>query len=118
MPKYALLLIGNADAAKDWKPEELQKLYAAAGKWFSDNAAKGIARGGEELKPADTAKTVRRNGYRPDGAAIVTDGPFIESKEQIGGFAIVEVADMKAAVDLAKTWPTGGTVEVREVVTH
>lgn len=50
--------------------------------------------------------------------AIVTDGPFVESKETIGGFAMVEVADIGAAVALAKTWPTGGTVEVREVVTR
>lgn len=116
MPKYALLFIGNDEASKDWKPEELQKLYAKAGEWFGTNQQ--VIRGGEELKPAQSARTVRKKGYRPDGAVVVTDGPFIESKEQIGGFAIVEVADMKAAVELAKTWPTGGTVEVREIVTH
>ena len=116
MPKYVLLFIGNAEAAKEWKPEELQKVYAKAGEWFGANQA--VLRGGEELKPAETAKTVRRKGYRPEGAAVVTDGPFIESKEQVGGFAIAEVADMSAALELAKTWPTGGTVEVREIVTH
>ncbi len=116
MPKYALLFIGNDEAAKDFSPDEIQKLYAAAGRWFQENGAKGIVRGGEQLKPSQTAKTVRKKGYRPSGEAIVTDGPFVESKEQIGGFGIVEVADMNAAVALAKTWPTGGTVEVREVV--
>jgi len=116
MPKYALLFIGNDEAAKDWDREELQKLYGEAGRWFETNRA--VIRGGEELKPAAGAKTVRKKGYRPEGAVVVTDGPFIESKEQIGGFAIVEVADMGAAVALAKTWPTGGTVEVRELVSR
>ena len=114
MPKYALLFIGNDEAAKDWDPAELQKLYAKAGEWFRTNQA--VIRGGEQLKPHATAKTIRRKGYRPDGAHVMTDGPFIESKEQLGGFALVEVADMDAAIALAKTWPTGGTVEVREIV--
>lgn len=116
MPKYALLFLGNDEAGKDFSPEETQKLYAAAGRWFQENGAKGIVKGGEQLKPWQTAKTIRRKGYRPDGAPTVTDGPYIEAKEQIGGFGIVEVADMDAAVALAKTWPTGGTVEVREIV--
>ena len=116
MPKYILLFIGNDEAAKDWKPEDLQRVYAKAGEWFGANQA--VPRGGEELKSHQTAKTLRRKGYRPEGAVVVTDGPFIESKEQVGGFAIAELPDMRAAIELAKTWPTGGTVEVREIVTH
>lgn len=116
MAKYALLFIGNEDAARALAKEDWDRIYASAGQWFRANAA--VIRGGEELRPAATARTVRKKDHRPDGAALVTDGPFIEAKDQIGGFAIVEVADMSAAVELAKTWPTGGTVEVREVVTH
>ena len=44
------------------------------------------------------------------------DGPFIEAKEHIGGFAIVTVATLDEAVELAKTWPAGGSVEVRQAV--
>jgi hypothetical protein len=47
---------------------------------------------------------------------IVTDGPFIESKEVIGGFALIEVADLDEALAMAKDWP--GTVEIRPIVDH
>lgn len=118
MAKFMLLFIGNDEASRGWAKEDLERLYAGAAQWFAENGRKGVVVGGEELRPASGAKTIRRQGYRPDGMAIVTDGPFVESKETIGGFAIVEVADIGAAVALAKTWPTGGTVEVREVVTR
>jgi hypothetical protein len=48
---------------------------------------------------------------------MVTDGPFIEAKEVIGGFAVVDVADLDEALEMAKAWP-GGDVEVRPVVEH
>ncbi|HXL60507.1 MAG TPA: YciI family protein, partial [Mycobacterium sp.] len=67
---------------------------------------------GEQLEPPKTATTVRHQ----DGDIYVVDGPFIEAKEHIGGFAIVEVATFDEALDLARTWPAGGSVEVRRVV--
>jgi hypothetical protein len=48
---------------------------------------------------------------------MVTDGPFIEAKEVIGGFAVVDVANLDEALELAKSWP-GGDVEVRPIVEH
>jgi hypothetical protein len=47
---------------------------------------------------------------------VVTDGPFLEGKEQIGGYAEVQVADLDEALEMAKTWPGRGTVEIRPVV--
>jgi len=47
----------------------------------------------------------------------VTDGPFIESKETVGGFALIEVDDLDKAIAIAKSWP-GGDVEVRPIVEH
>ena len=73
----------------------------------------GIIKGGEELQPQRTATTVRR----VNGSMKVTDGPFVESKEYVGGFTMIEVADLDTAIAVAKSWP-GGDVEVRPIVDH
>ena len=70
---------------------------------------------GEELQPRHTATTVR---FGPDHSAVITDGPFVESKEMVGGWAIVDVADLDEALALAKSWPGRDGVEVRPVVNH
>jgi hypothetical protein len=92
-------------------PEEARQAYARVGAWWQEHQSKIV--GGEQLQPANTATTVRhsRNGADP----VVTDGPFIEAKEQIGGFAIIDVPDLDEALRMAKTWPAG-SVEVRPVV--
>ena len=51
-----------------------------------------------------------------DGPPVVTDGPFLEGKEQIGGYAEIDVADLDEALRMATTWPGRGTVEIRPVV--
>jgi hypothetical protein len=73
--------------------------------------------GGERLQPADTATTVRAG----DGALLLTDGPFADTKEVFGGFYIVEAADLDAALELAARIPAirlGGCVEVRPLAEH
>lgn len=67
--------------------------------------------GGAELQPTRTATTIRKRS----GKVSVIDGPFIESKESVGGFSIIDVPDRDAAIALAKTWP-GHAVEIREIV--
>jgi hypothetical protein len=59
-----------------------------------------------------TATTVKFNGGKP----VVTDGPFSESKETVGGYGVLSVANLDEAIAIAKTWPGGGAVEVRPVV--
>ena len=66
----------------------------------------------DELQAPSTATTVKF----VDGKPVVTDGPFIEAKETIGGYAVVDVADLDTALDMAKAWPPGGMVEVRPIV--
>jgi hypothetical protein len=69
----------------------------------------------EQLQPAATATTVRGNKGKP----TVTDGPFAETKEQLGGYHLVECKDLDEAISIAKRIPTipyGGTVEVRPLV--
>jgi len=109
MPKFMLLFFGSY-ADYDRLPEEAKrKQYDAVGRWWSENGRH--LRGGEQLQHERTAKTVRKRA-RP---LTVTDGPFIEAKEGIGGFAIVDVADKQAAIEIARGWPAGG-VEVRPIV--
>ena len=67
---------------------------------------------GASLQPTTTATTVRQAG----GASTVIDGPFAESKEQLAGYYVIEVADLDAALEWAKRMPVGdGSVEVRPV---
>jgi len=91
--------------------EEMERDYAEVGRWWDEQVRKGVITGGRELRPSGTARTVRR----VNGRLIVTDGPFIEAKEQVGGYAVIEVADLDEAIRVAKTWPAGG-VEIRPVL--
>jgi hypothetical protein len=112
--KYVLLFCGSdEDAARfaAMSPDEARQAYARVGAWWQENQSKIV--GGEQLQPVSTATTVRRNGQ--NGEAVVTDGPYIEAKEQIGGFAIIDVPDFDEALRMARTWPAG-PVEIRPVM--
>jgi hypothetical protein len=111
--KYVLLFGDTKERARQWDSmPEAQKVaaYAPINQWFGKYGSK--ITGGHELQPEGTATTVKFN----NGKAVVTDGPFIEGKEVIGGYAEVDVADLDEAIKMAKEWPTGGLVEVRPVV--
>ena len=112
MPQYVLMLLEDESWEKQPK-DEMKRAYAAIGTWVDDLRNKGIMKGGEELQSKRTATTVRRK----NGAMSVTEGPFIESKEHVGGFMMIEVPDLDAAIAIAKSWP-GGDVEVRPIVVH
>ena len=71
--------------------------------------------GGEQLQPVETATTVRVE----DGETLLTDGPFVDAKEHLGGFCLVEADDLDAALEIAARIPAarmGGAVEVRPLV--
>ena len=110
MKDFMLIFIGGSDAA-DLSPEEMQNHM---GKWFSwidklKAANKYVA--GEALTPG--GKTVK--GKKP----VVTDGPFAEAKEVVGGFFIVRANSIEEATEIAKDCPDlpmDGTVEIREVM--
>ncbi|HEU0287985.1 MAG TPA: YciI family protein [Nocardioidaceae bacterium] len=110
--KYVLMFTSEpaADAATD--PEVAKAVYGRIYQWFQDNADK-IDENGAELQPVETATTVKSGG-------LVVDGPFNEAKEVVGGFSVIDVPDMDAAVALAKTWPSlelpGIAVEIRPMV--
>ena len=71
--------------------------------------------GGEQLQPIETATTVRVE----NGETLLTDGPFVDAKEHVGGFCLVQADDLDAALDIAARIPAarmGGAVEVRPLV--
>jgi hypothetical protein len=79
--------------------------------WLDDLQARGRWITGDQLAPPRRARSVRVR----DGKAIVTDGPFIESKEAVGGFDIIECGSLEEAVEIAAEHPVArtGTIEVR-----
>ena len=111
MAKFAFLFLDDGVDYQGNPTPEQQKTYEAIFKWFDANYGTKIVDGGAELQPTRTATTIRKTA----GKATVVDGPFVESKESVGGVSIIEAPDMKAAIEFAKTWPGHG-VEVRPVL--
>jgi hypothetical protein len=121
--KYAALLTNNADDIAAWQqlsPEEAAAARAEeVPKWealFAELGPTGALGFGAELDSPSTAKTVRVR----DGKTIVTDGPFAETKEQIGGVVELDVADLDAAIAIAARIPVvfRASVELRPVIEH
>jgi hypothetical protein len=107
--KYVMLFTMNPDLSGA-SPEQMREVFGKVDAWWHKHSESGAITGGEQLQPARTATTVRP----ADGS--VTDGPFIEAKEEIGGFAVIDVPDLDAAIAMAKTWPASPSVEIRPVV--
>ena len=111
--KYVILLL-NTDAVGNLPEAERQAWYAEIGAWYEKGGGGSgkLAEGGHQLQPPDTAKTVRACG--------VTDGPFMETKEVLGGYSVLETGTLEEAVEIAKTWPGVDrgwiTIEVRPTV--
>ena len=121
--KYAALLTSNADDIAEWaklSPEEAAAARAEeVPKWealFNELGPTGVLGSGFELDDPSTAKTVRVR----DGETIVTDGPFAETKEQIGGLMEIEAEDLDAAIAVAARIPVvfRASVELRPVIEH
>lgn len=109
--KYMLLIYGNENA---WTENERQSCYEESTRLTHELNAKGKYRGASPLQSVATATSVRiRNGQR-----LVTDGPFAETHEQLGGFFLIEAADLDEAINIAARIPGArkGTVEVRPVM--
>lgn len=112
--KYALLIYDNEAAWEGRTKEEGDKLMAEYFTFSEEIDKSGKALGGDALHSVSTATTVRvRNGE-----TITTDGPFAETKEQLGGFYLVEAKDLDEAVEIAARIPSApyGSIEVRPVM--
>lgn len=111
--KYLMLIAGDEDAWAARSEADSRTMYGAIDAWWTEHAGAGRIVGGHELEPSATATTVRVDER---GNATVTDGPFAEGKEVVGGFAILDVADLDEALALAATWPAPDTLEIRPIV--
>ena len=112
--QYALLIYASE---QDWArqtEEESQAQFQEYMAFTKDIVDRGLHKGGEALQLTSTATTVRVR----DGETLSTDGPFAETKEQLGGFYIVEAKDLDEAIELAARIPDvrNGSIEVRPIM--
>jgi hypothetical protein len=109
-----MFLIYSQETTESLTPEEMASVYSGHAAVLDDAAGKGILLGAERLRPTASATTVRMEA----GKALVTDGPFAETKEQLAGYYVLECADLDEAMEWAKRIPTacrggGGCIEIR-----
>jgi len=106
MAEYLILIYGDEQKHADGGPELWEQLHQDHMKFGENNGP--ALRGGNALQPTSTATTIRDS--------VVTDGPFAETKEALGGYYLVEAKDLDEAIKIAKQVPTPhGGVEVRPV---
>ncbi|MEU8634386.1 YciI family protein [Amycolatopsis sp. NPDC048633] len=108
--RYLLLLCGDESAGAAAGPEMARRCH----EWAAEAEGRGVRQGGVGLHPPAEAKTIRVR----DGSVLLTDGPFAETKEQVGGYNILECADRSTAVEVASRhpWAAIGTLELREIL--
>jgi hypothetical protein len=114
--QYLLLIYADEQSYWSLGDEERDALHTEYGAFTQSIQASGAMVGGGQLQPTSTATSVRiRNGE-----TLVTDGPFAETKEQLGGYYVVEARDVDEAIALAERIPAArsGTIEVRPLVPH
>ncbi len=111
--RYMLMIYTNGDG---WDSLSEEERNAISGEYFAISDAAGVV-GGDQLQPSTTSTTVRVQ----DGHTLTTDGPFVETKEELGGYYLFDADDLDAAIELAARVPAarmGGAVEVRPVMGH
>ena len=115
--RYLLMFYADEDAWVALPEAERNAAIGRIGRWFGEHAAAGKIVDGRRLAGGRRATTTVRLGriQRSGDAPIVTDGPFVEAKEAVGSYAVVDVADRDEAIAIATSWPAGGLVEVRPV---
>lgn len=111
MNKYMLILFENKNTYTDYSPEDMQKEIEIHGKWIEELGEHYVT--GDPLEAP--AKTVKGNDK------LVTDGPYVESKELVSGYYILKASNLEEATELAKGCPVlrlGGVAEVRQVMEY
>jgi hypothetical protein len=112
--RYLLTIYGDESGFATATPEEIQAMMAAYGAVTEAMKDAGVMVGGEGLQPSSTATTVKVR----DGETITTDGPFAETREQLGGYYLLECKDLDEAIGWAARIPgaSHGSIEVRPVM--
>jgi hypothetical protein len=114
--KYLLLIYDAESDFVKMSQGEQGKMYEEYMQFTEEIKSKGNHLAGQQLQPVASATTVRiRNGKR-----LTTDGPFAETKEQLGGFYMIEAKDLDEAIEIASRIPSAkvGSIEVRPLVVH
>ena len=112
--QYMLLIYVNESENKARSPEEGQRIMGEYMEFTKSIVQSGHFKAGDALQPVGTATTVRVR----DGKQLVTDGPFAETREQLGGYYLIEAADLDEARAIAARIPGAkhGSIEVRPVI--
>jgi hypothetical protein len=112
--RYLLLIYGQEQLAAQASEAEQAEQHEGYTAFTKDIADRGLMQAGEALEPTSTATTVRVR----DGRTLTTDGPFAETKEQLGGYYQVECKDLDEAIELAARIPgaRNGSIEVRPIM--
>jgi hypothetical protein len=111
--RYILLICEDENAAMAASPAEGEAMMADYGKFGEEMGKRGVLQTGERLRPTTDATTVQVRNDK----VLTSDGPFAETKEQIGGFYIVDCKDVDEAIEVAAKIPGAriGTIEVRPI---
>jgi hypothetical protein len=112
--KYMLMIYPNDNG--EWEQLSEEQQNAVSQEYFAIRGDSAVT-GGGQLQPASTATTVRVQ----DGRTLTTDGPFAETKEELGGYYVLEADDLDSALEIAARIPAarlGGAVEVRPEVVY
>ncbi len=111
--RYAMLICVDEKWMASLDDTEESAILAGYGQFMEEMNGRGVLQGGERLRPTSDATTVRVR----DGETLTTDGPFAETKEQVGGYFIVDCKDLDEAIEIAARIPSAahGTIEVRPI---
>jgi hypothetical protein len=114
--KYLAIIYNDESLYANASPEDVGAVFAAHGKFGEDSRAAGVFVGGEGLQGTTTATTVRVR----DGERMLTDGPYAETKEQIGGYYLLDCKDLDDALNWASQIPEAktGAIEVRPIMDY
>lgn len=106
---YVLFICG--DESLDLSVDQQREIDRAADAWVEEMTTRGVRVTGNRLRPVADATTVRVS----DGEVLVSDGPFAETREQIGGFDLLECTNLDEAIEVAAKHPVAriGTIEIR-----
>src|SRR5258706_2923669 len=112
--QYMLLIYGDEKNWMNMPEADMKSMYAAYGQFTKDLMDAGIMRAGSELAPIGNATTVRVRNAK----TVTTDGPFAETKEQLGGYYVIDVPNLDDAIKWAAKVPSAlsGSIEIRPLV--
>jgi hypothetical protein len=111
--KYLLMIYADESRNVEIRPEDAAKMTQAHGAYAEALVKAGAMQGGQRLRPVSDATSVRVRG----GKTEVLNGPYAETREQLGGFYLIDVPDLDAALSWAARCPSSshGTIEVRPI---